>query len=86
MPSRVTHFDRVFELTPLPVAVPAILSFLTLANKPQSNSPVLHPSLSLKSIVRVKPSCEWDCEWARCLSLSQMEYDSILTEAIRPGR
>lgn len=85
-PSLVHHFNQNFELTPLPVAVPAILSFLTLVNKSSSPSPVPHPTSSLKSIVHIKPSSEWDCEWARCVSLSQMEYDSILSEIFKPGR
>ncbi|XP_006455662.1 hypothetical protein AGABI2DRAFT_210129 [Agaricus bisporus var. bisporus H97] len=84
-PSHIAHFDEDFQLTPLPAAIPAILAFLTLANKRQSNGPPSHPSISYKSIVRGKPSCEWDCEWARCLSISLMQYGSMLTGAFRPG-
>ncbi|KXN83198.1 hypothetical protein AN958_01712 [Leucoagaricus sp. SymC.cos] len=84
-PSRITHFDREVDLTPLPIAIPAILSFLTLANKPSSSGPLSHPSSSLKVTVHVKPSSEWDSEWARCRMLSRAEHDNILTEAFSPG-
>ncbi|KAF5353489.1 hypothetical protein D9756_007959 [Leucocoprinus leucothites] len=83
--SRITHFGQNFELTVLPVAIPAILSFLTLVNQPSSFGPLLQPSSPLKSVVRTKPSSEWDSEWARCQLLGQTEHDTFLTEAFKPG-
>ncbi|KAL9710692.1 hypothetical protein Ac2012v2_006230 [Leucoagaricus gongylophorus] len=84
--NRVTHFDQDIELTFLPVAIPAILSFLTLVSTHTSPGPLLHPSLPLKSVVRIKPSSEWDSEWARCKSMAQSEHNACFTEAFKPGR
>ena len=84
--NRVTHFDQDIELTFLPVAIPAILSFLTLVSTHTSPGPLLHPSLPLKSVVRMKPSSEWDSEWARCKSMAQSEHNACFTEAFKPGR
>lgn len=85
-PSLMTHFGRDFELIPLPAAIPAILSFLTLVNRASSPVLVPHPPLPVKSIARAKPSSEWECEWSRCISLAQMDCDIILTEIFKPGR
>ncbi|KAJ3569108.1 hypothetical protein NP233_g5270 [Leucocoprinus birnbaumii] len=81
----IAHFGQDMEITVLPVAIPAILSFLTLVNQPSSPSPLLHPLLDRNAVTRVKPSAEWDSEWARCQLLAQTEHDALLSEAFKPG-
>jgi len=81
--NHITHFDQEIELTFLPVAIPAILSFLTLVSPHSCPGPLLHPP---RSVVRVKSSSEWDSEWARCQSMAQKEHNAHFTEAFKPGR
>jgi len=69
-----------------PLATPAILSFLSLtdifATEGPRHSNSLPPYLPRGNLPR---SVEFDCEWGRCLSLGQEEFDPILTDSFRPG-
>ncbi|GLB44532.1 hypothetical protein LshimejAT787_1701590 [Lyophyllum shimeji] len=81
----VEYYSERWLLAPPPLAIPAILSFLTLVNKLAEGvgySTPLPPSHPLTSTPKV---VEWECEWDRCRSLAQAEYDNILTESFRPG-
>ncbi|RDB17639.1 hypothetical protein Hypma_001088 [Hypsizygus marmoreus] len=87
-PKPVTYYDQPCIISPPPLATPAILAFLTLVNKLAEGvgySTPLPPSHPSAIVPIVRHQLEWECEWERCLSLGQPEYDKFLTAAFRPG-
>ncbi|KDR78265.1 hypothetical protein GALMADRAFT_64778 [Galerina marginata CBS 339.88] len=71
-----TVYAEVMDLTPPPLATPAILSFLALVDRrrlipmPPSDAPVSQQAVN-----------EWDSEWGRCFTKSKRD----ITECFRPG-
>ncbi|PPQ95781.1 hypothetical protein CVT26_015921 [Gymnopilus dilepis] len=72
---RTTLYGEPVDLTPPPLATPAILSFLALVNKRRSIPlpPSEYPS--------PQPPDEWSSEWGRCFGKSTGD----ITECFRPG-
>jgi hypothetical protein len=77
-PTSVVHYSELYQITPPPLTIPAILSYLTLVNGMGdgvgfANATPLPPSHFLSY-----SSSEWDCEWARCFGLHKTEYDKVV--------
>jgi hypothetical protein len=84
----VTHYSASYRLTPPPLSVPAILSFLTLNNSTHivigggaANAQVFPAS----SLPELRHSFEWECEWERCRSLGRTNLNAVLTHSFKPG-
>lgn len=73
---QTTLYGETTDLTPPPLATPAILSFLALVNKRRSIP--LPPSESLSP----QAPDEWTSEWGRCFAKPKRD----ITECFRPGR
>lgn len=90
--STVDHYSDKLVLTPAPLAAPAILAYLSLANHQltmSSNSftpvtPLALPS-SPSPTGLVSPSEKWDYEWLRCLTLGTDPYPTTHARAFKPG-
>lgn len=76
----ISYYLDCFELSPLPLAMPAILAFLALMNT--SRSVPLPPT---DPAIHFKPSSEWDCEWRRGLILGQGRANTDVTTCFEPG-
>lgn len=74
------HYCEWYKLTPPPLTVPAILSFLALVNAMGEGVGYATPTPPSHS--SSEWDCEWDCEWARCFSLNQTACDKV---AFIPG-
>ena len=72
-----TLYSDSMNLTPPPLATPAILSYLALVNKKRSIP--LPPS---DAPLPGEPFREWDSEWGRCSTKAKRN----LRECFRPGR
>lgn len=79
-----TLYSQAQDLTPQPMAAPAILSFLTLTNKLHGRTEHFSTSSSMASL-RQQQSHEWETEWQRCLNLGKQEFDKVLSGAFTPG-
>jgi hypothetical protein len=71
------------SLAPPPLAPPAILSFLVLANKHAENADFSNARPSSSTFVI--ESNDWENEWERCLSLGQTAFEKSLSGAFTPG-
>ncbi|KAI9435814.1 hypothetical protein H4582DRAFT_2168347 [Lactarius indigo] len=78
------------SLSPPPLAAPAVLSYLSLAQRSSTNVDALNPlsplvPSSVPPLVRV--SSEWDCEWERCKRLAGIESPTpeSPTGTFKPG-
>ncbi|KAI9463931.1 hypothetical protein F5148DRAFT_982280 [Russula earlei] len=61
------------SLSPPPLTAPAVLSYLSLAQRPSNDADALEPMSPLvpSSVSpKVRMSSEWDCEWERCKRLA----------------
>lgn len=76
----ISYYLDCFELSPLPLAMPAILAFLALMNRCRSV-----PLPPTDSAIHFKASSEWDCEWGRCLVLGQGRANMDITACFEPG-
>jgi hypothetical protein len=72
-----TLYSESMDLTPLPLATPAILSFLALVNKKR-----LIPLPPSDAPLPKEPFREWDSEWGKCFTKPKRN----LGECFRPGR
>ncbi|KAF8900431.1 hypothetical protein CPB84DRAFT_1680454 [Gymnopilus junonius] len=75
MSLQTTLYGGIVDLTPPPLATPAILSFLALVNKRRSIP--LPPSESPSP----QSPDEWTSEWGRCFTKPERD----ITECFRPG-
>ncbi|ESK93284.1 hypothetical protein Moror_14547 [Moniliophthora roreri MCA 2997] len=84
--SEVTYYSEQLLLKPPPLAVPAILSFITLVNQLQEQTDYSTPFAPMDaSMPRSSGSMEWEREWGRCYSLGQPTLDKFLTDSFAPG-
>ena len=72
-----TLYSDSMDITPPPLATPAILSYLALVNKKRSIP--LPPS---DAPLPEEPFREWDSEWGRCVAKAKR----TLRQCFRPGR
>ncbi|KAF7968301.1 hypothetical protein HWV62_30989 [Athelia sp. TMB] len=77
-------YSRHINLTPPPMAAPAILSFLTLTRKLSGRPGAFDTSGSTTSPLS-KHLHEWEAEWERCCSLGQPRFRNLLTGSFIPG-
>lgn len=90
-PTLVRHYASDLPVVAPAPAAPAILSYLTLANKLsaswESINYVKPLGPTLASSVEPRSSKEWDGDWARILSVgdAKVAMGDSLTEAFRPG-
>jgi hypothetical protein len=87
--SYCTHYySEARALTVPPLALPAILSFLTLVNRFLSFMPsidLMSPSGSSGTLIFGGQGIEWDNEWQRCLSLGRTSFHKFPSGAFTPG-
>ncbi|THH19168.1 hypothetical protein EW146_g1948 [Bondarzewia mesenterica] len=86
----LTAFAEYPPLSPPPLATPAILSYLSLAQRPSFSLGAFQPTIPLppSSVsLRVPMSEEWHSEWKRCLSLSGSKTvgEDLPSKAFRLG-
>lgn len=84
----VNHYAEAHHLTPPPLATPAILAFLALINRISpftGGVGYVTPVTLLGSSSDTPQSQEWECEWERCLSLGQGNFNNIHTDSFNPG-
>ncbi|KAJ2914010.1 hypothetical protein MD484_g6406, partial [Candolleomyces efflorescens] len=74
----VTWYSRPLPLTPPPLAIPAILSFLALVNRRKSI-----PAVPSDPKYRISPIDEWKAEWGRAVLCGTKP--SELTDCFVPG-
>ncbi|KAF5375424.1 hypothetical protein D9615_007937 [Tricholomella constricta] len=84
-PRPVEYYSETCLLPPPPLATPAILSFLTLVNRPAEGVSYSTPLPPSHASCVTPEKLEWECEWERCRSLGEGEFDNILTKSFRPG-
>lgn len=81
--SKVVYYCEEFRVEPAPLATPAILSFLTVLNQVAEDNP--YPtSMSPSTRYPITSSLEWECEWNRCINISERE--NVFSSSFRPGR
>jgi len=74
------------SLSPPPLALPAILSFLTLINKfPADIMPTLDFTKWSGTFNFSRQGVDWHNEWERCLSLGQASFHEYPSGAFTPG-
>ncbi|TCD67735.1 hypothetical protein EIP91_011977 [Steccherinum ochraceum] len=89
--SVVRHYTTDLSVVAPAPAAPAILSYLTLANKLsvswESINYMKPLAPTVASSITLKSSREWDGEWARTLSVGDplLLMGNTLTEAFKPG-
>lgn len=82
----VVYFSESFRLNPPPLATPAILSFLKLVNRMSLGPECSVPFTPWEASKGPKQTHEWECDWGRCMSLGNGDFDRILTDSFTPGR
>jgi hypothetical protein len=78
-------YSETQKLIPPPLALPAILSFLTLVNKLPYIMPTLDFTKWSSTFTFSRQGVDWDNEWERCLSLGQTSFPEYLSGAFTPG-
>ncbi|KAK7045409.1 hypothetical protein VNI00_007662 [Paramarasmius palmivorus] len=85
-PLDVTYYSEPLQIRPPPLAVPAILSFITLVNQLQEQTDYSSPFTPMDaSSPRRIGSMEWEREWGRCYSLGQPASEKFVTDSFAPG-
>ncbi|KAG6910382.1 hypothetical protein DXG01_011097 [Tephrocybe rancida] len=85
-PEGMEYLSSLRRLAAPPLATPAILSYLTLANKLAGGADNKIPLAPSPPSSRPQHKLEWEREWHRCVNLGQGDYSSnILTESFLPG-
>ncbi|KAJ8073012.1 hypothetical protein PM082_019880 [Marasmius tenuissimus] len=84
--SEVTYFSDRTRFRPPPLAVPAILSFITLVSQLQDETDYSTPFTTLETSAPKRfGSMEWEREWGRCHSLGQQSSDKFVADSFTPG-
>ncbi|KAG7087747.1 hypothetical protein E1B28_013688 [Marasmius oreades] len=84
--SEVIFYSEKLHFRPPPLAVPAILSFISLVSQLQEQTDFSTPFVSLDSTVsKSLGGMEWEREWGRCYSLGQPSLAKFLTLSFIPG-
>ncbi|EGO28705.1 hypothetical protein SERLADRAFT_446117 [Serpula lacrymans var. lacrymans S7.9] len=86
--SSVTHFSETYQLTPPPLAAPAILSFFTFAvqlSGPLQQMVYKAPHAPSASVLITGQSYEWESDWQKCMNLGQARYSNTFSGAYIPG-
>ncbi|KAF8626660.1 hypothetical protein AX15_004751 [Amanita polypyramis BW_CC] len=83
--SKITYYSRESQLEPVPLATPAILSFLTLVNKVAEDSAYPSPLTPSAFPLITNNSLEWECEWGRCINIGERERVNFLSNSFKSG-
>ncbi|KAF9262007.1 hypothetical protein L218DRAFT_960614 [Marasmius fiardii PR-910] len=86
--SDVIYYSEKLRFKPPSLAVPAILSFITLVSQLQEQTDFSTPFTSIDTPVSKRlggGGMEWEREWGRCYSLGQSSPDKFSTVSFTPG-
>ncbi|PFH48855.1 hypothetical protein AMATHDRAFT_148969 [Amanita thiersii Skay4041] len=81
--SNIIYYSQQLQIATPPLAVPAILAFLTLVNTLPHDSTYPNPLTPSMSRLPINNSLEWECEWGRCISVGRS--DPHLATTFNPG-
>lgn len=88
-PSFINHYSNTYQLTPPTMAIPAILSYLSLVGplvgSTRINYKGPHAPISFPSSELLNDSFEWEADWQRCMNLAENPLASQFSGAYKVG-
>ncbi|KAG1773325.1 hypothetical protein EV702DRAFT_1243719 [Suillus placidus] len=86
-PTCINHYSNSYKLTPPTMAIPAILSYLSLVGPLVGPTRVVYkgPHAPNSFPSSLNQSLEWDADWQRCMNLAENPLSSQFSGAYKVG-